>query len=123
MKYFLNKQINVLLWNYRGYGRTKGNPTPQNICVDIDQVYHFLRTRVGVKGKIGIYGRSLGCISAIHLKSHVDMIVADRGFCDLWTLAYQKFYGKFAELFFKYGTYGWQASNSYKYVTEEANSL
>ena len=34
MKYFLNKQINVLVWNYRGYGRTKGRPSPDNICQD-----------------------------------------------------------------------------------------
>lgn len=24
LKYFLNKQINCLVWNYRGYGRTRG---------------------------------------------------------------------------------------------------
>jgi hypothetical protein len=24
LKYFLGKQINCLIWNYRGYGRTKG---------------------------------------------------------------------------------------------------
>jgi hypothetical protein len=35
------------------------------------------------------------------------MIIADRGFCDLWTLAEEKFYGKFASIFFKYGSGGW----------------
>lgn len=107
MKYFLNKQINVLLWNYRGYGRTKGKPSPENICRDIDQVFHFLKTRIGVRGKIGIYGRSLGCIASIHLKNQVDLVIADRGFCDLWTLAYQKFFGRFAQMFMKYATRGW----------------
>ena len=29
LKYFLNKQINVFVWNYRGYGRTKGEPDPK----------------------------------------------------------------------------------------------
>jgi alpha/beta superfamily hydrolase len=29
LKYFLNKQINVVVWNYRGYGRTKGDPSPE----------------------------------------------------------------------------------------------
>lgn len=28
LKYFLNKNMNVLVWNYRGYGRTKGRPEP-----------------------------------------------------------------------------------------------
>lgn len=29
LKWFLNKQINCLVWNYRGYGRTRGDPKPQ----------------------------------------------------------------------------------------------
>jgi alpha/beta superfamily hydrolase len=28
LKLFLNKGNNVFVWNYRGYGRTKGSPTP-----------------------------------------------------------------------------------------------
>jgi alpha/beta superfamily hydrolase len=28
LKFFLNKQINCLVWNYRGYGRTPGSPVP-----------------------------------------------------------------------------------------------
>ena len=26
--------IDVLAWNYRGFGRVKGSPTPANICSD-----------------------------------------------------------------------------------------
>ena len=26
IQFFLNKKINVMLWNYKGYGRTKGTP-------------------------------------------------------------------------------------------------
>ena len=36
LKYFLNKKCNVLVWNYRGYGRTKGKVTPQNIQTDAE---------------------------------------------------------------------------------------
>jgi hypothetical protein len=36
LKYFLNKQMNVLVWNYRGYGRTKGSPNPDNLCRDAE---------------------------------------------------------------------------------------
>ena len=34
LKYFLNKQINCLVWNYRGYGRTKGRPDPRLFAAD-----------------------------------------------------------------------------------------
>lgn len=36
LKYFLNKQMNVLVWNYRGYGRTKGSPDPDNLQNEIE---------------------------------------------------------------------------------------
>ena len=108
LKYFLGKQINCLVWNYRGYGRTKGKPDPLVMAHDSQQILDFLKNKIGVKGKIGVYGRSLGCIPATHLQDQVDMIIADRGFCDLWTLTEKKFYGEIAKSVVKYGTLGWQ---------------
>lgn len=67
LKYFLGKQINCLLWNYRGYGRTRGKPNPMDFEHDANQVLTFLKEKIGVRGKIGVYGRSLGCIPATHL--------------------------------------------------------
>ena len=116
LKYFLNKNINVLVWNYRGYGRSKGSPTPENLCMDIEQVFHFLIHRIGVTGKIGVYGRSIGCASACHIKDHCTMLIADRGFSDLWTLAETKFYGSFAKHFLRSVSFGWQINNDFKYL-------
>ena len=107
LKFFLNKQINCLVWNYRGYGRTRGTPDPRLFQYDAEQVLNFLKLRIGVRGKIGIYGRSLGCIATCHLANKVDMVIADRGFGDLWTLAQNKFYGKISTSMFKYGSLGW----------------
>ena len=112
--------MNVLVWNYRGYGRTQGasHLSPQQIMYDSEQVLHFLRYRIGVRGKIGVYGRSLGCTASCYLASQpcVDMVIADRGFCDLWTLAEKKFHGKIARSVFKWATGGWQGCNSYNYL-------
>lgn len=44
------------------------------------------------------------------------MLIADRGFCDLWTLAEKKFYGEFARIFMKMSSFGWQANNSFNYL-------
>ena len=68
LKYFLNKKINCLVWNYRGYGRTSGVVSPDIFKIDAEQVLNFLKLRIGVKGKIGVYGRSLGCIAVCHLQ-------------------------------------------------------
>lgn len=113
LKYFLNKQINCLVWNYRGYGRTKGSLDPEDFKGDAEQVLAFLKLKIGVKGKIGVYGRSLGCVAVSHLQDKVDLAIADRGFCDLWTLADKKFKSKIAIPLIKFGTRGWQLQNSH----------
>lgn len=67
LKYFLHKSINVFVWNYRGYGRTRGSTEPHTLGSDAEQVLNFLKLRIGVRGKIGVYGRSLGCVATCHL--------------------------------------------------------
>jgi fermentation-respiration switch protein FrsA (DUF1100 family) len=69
-----------MLWNYRGYGRTKGTPTPNNIKSDADKLFIHLKEVMGLRGKIGVYGRSLGGIPTTHLADRASMIIADRTF-------------------------------------------
>ena len=71
IKMFLDKGINVFTWNYRAYGRSKGKPTPDNLKRDVVAVYKYLRNELGLKGKIGIYGRSLGGIPSTFLSNKV----------------------------------------------------
>ena len=71
IKMFLDKGINVFTWNYRAYGRSKGKPTPDNLKRDIVAVYRYLRKELGLRGKIGIYGRSLGGIPSTFLSNKV----------------------------------------------------
>jgi len=42
---------------------------------------------MGLKGKIGVYGRSLGGVPTSHMCDQVDMVIADRTFCNFDTLA------------------------------------
>lgn len=67
LNFFLKKGINVLGWNYRGYGHTKGTPSPYNIKIDGESVLNFLLKDLMVAGKVGVYGRSLGGVVATHL--------------------------------------------------------
>ena len=109
IKMFLDKGINVFTWNYRAYGRSKGKPSPENLKKDVEEVYRYLRETLKLRGKIGIYGRSLGGIPSSYLANKVDMAIIDRSFCNLSAMARWKYQGKFADYLFKIGSCGWQA--------------
>jgi hypothetical protein len=42
LNFFLKKGVNVMAWNYRGYGNTKGTPTPYNIKTDGEKLISFM---------------------------------------------------------------------------------
>lgn len=104
---FLNKGINVFTWNYRAYGRSKGNPSPDNLKSDVAEVLKYLRDTMKMKGKIGIYGRSLGGIPSSFLSNNVQMAIVDRSFCNLAAMARWKYHSQFADYLFKIGSCGW----------------
>lgn len=70
LNFFIKKRINVLGWNYRGYGETPGVCTPYNVKSDGESVLYFLINELHISGKIGMYGRSLGGIVATHLSAN-----------------------------------------------------
>lgn len=73
LRFFITKGINVLIWNYRGYGRSHSrncltnSPTPKNIKEDAQTVLRYLKETMGLKGKFGVYGRSMGGIATAYL--------------------------------------------------------
>jgi fermentation-respiration switch protein FrsA (DUF1100 family) len=109
LKMFLDKGINVFTWNYRAYGRSKGKPTPDNLKKDVDSVLSYIRNTLKLRGKIGIYGRSLGGIPSSYLANKVDMAIIDRSFCNFAAMAKWKYHSPIADLLFKIGSCGWQA--------------
>lgn len=122
LRFFLQKNINVICWNYRGYARSKGgglccdgDPNPENMRQDAETVLKFCRNELGLHSKIGVYGRSLGGIATTHLAQYVDMIIVDRSFSDLYEVAYHKFKGFMATLMFKLGTFGWDSDNHVRF--------
>ena len=42
LNFFIAKGVNVMAWNYRGYGHTNGTPTPYNIKMDGESMLHFM---------------------------------------------------------------------------------
>ena len=65
--------LNVLIFDYRGYGRSQGTPTETGLYADAAAAWHYLvETRGVVAGNIVIFGRSLGGAVAAQLASQVQ---------------------------------------------------
>lgn len=54
-------QVNLLAYDYEGYGKASGSPTEQGCYNDIDAAYQYLTENMGqAPENIILYGRSLG---------------------------------------------------------------
>lgn len=114
---YISNGINVMLWNYRGYGRSKGFPSPDALKKDAEVVINYLRTEKKA-GVIGVHGESLGGVIACHLarRCEIDFLFVDRGFGRLNQVVEYSF-GKWAKYLLKL-TSRWDvdASADYLYV-------
>jgi fermentation-respiration switch protein FrsA (DUF1100 family) len=64
--------LNLLAFDYRGYGESEGVPTESGLYKDADAAYHYLRNQRGVPPeRIIIFGHSLGSAVAVDLASRV----------------------------------------------------
>jgi len=64
--------INILLFDYRGYGKSTGKPSETGLYTDAQAVYDYVRRRTDLnQEKIFFFGRSLGGAVALHLASHL----------------------------------------------------
>jgi len=58
----------VLVWDYRGYGRSEGRPTEQGILADAEAARNWLVQRTGWPAdRLVLWGHSLGGAVAVHL--------------------------------------------------------
>jgi pimeloyl-ACP methyl ester carboxylesterase len=86
--FYRSRGFNLLLWNYRGYVRSDGFPTPRNLLLDGEQVIKWVRENRAAD-KIVLHGESLGGVVAAYLarKCGCDFLFADRTFGDLNSVA------------------------------------
>jgi uncharacterized protein len=65
---FHDLKLNTLIFDYRGYGKSKGKPSEKGTYRDAMAAYEYLLSRKDVDTtKIILYGESLGCAIAIEL--------------------------------------------------------
>lgn len=78
---YLEKNCDVLCWNYRGFGFSTGRPTFDNIKTDVKRLYDTV-TSFNRWNKIGVHGISIGGIPCCHLarNKRISLLVSDRNF-------------------------------------------
>lgn len=70
IRVFHDLGLNVLIFDYRGYGKSGGTPSEKGLYRDIDAFWQYLRKQKGFRASnIILFGRSLGGAVAIDLAS------------------------------------------------------
>jgi alpha/beta superfamily hydrolase len=116
VEYYINLGVNVFLWNYRGYGASKGWPNPGRIQKDGLIIAEYLKETRNIT-KLGIHGESLGGCIATYIANNSDVafLFADRTFSSLDSVAYHSF-GVAAKFVFAHMT-RWNYSSVTDYLS------
>ena len=124
LNFFLKRDINVICWNYRGYGESTigffDYLSPSKAKLDAERVMAESIEKLKLQGKMGIYGRSIGGIAATHLASKykdlVELLLIDRSLNELQGVAESKLRGSATTAMFKQFANGWVCKNSLNYL-------
>lgn len=70
-------RVNIMSYDYSGYGSSSGKPSEANTYHDIEAVFDCLTTEYGIKQEdIILYGQSVGSGPTLHLASRSPMLRA-----------------------------------------------
>lgn len=91
---FLSMSLNVLLFDYRGYGESRGWPTEKGLYSDVQSAYEYVLVRhehMHESLPVLVYGRSLGGAVALHLAAQNELqgIIIESTFTSLPDMAKQ----------------------------------
>lgn len=71
----VNLRVNIMGYDYSGYGASSGKPSESNTYADIEAVYEFLQTQYGVSQEdIILYGQSVGSGPTLHLAAKLPRL-------------------------------------------------
>jgi len=129
LEYYTNLGINLVIWNYRGYGRSKQGCKLlriQNIQKDGEYVYQYVKSNL-VRGKIGIHGESMGgsIASYIAMKCDLNFAFIDRTFSSISHIAFWGLKFKAAARLFNCLTLGWHDNGlrNFKSISNQTYTL
>lgn len=82
LKFFHELGLNIFIFDYRGYGKSKGRPSERGLYLDTQAAYDYLLSRGIPKEQIIGYGESLGGASIIDLaaKNKLKALIVESTF-------------------------------------------
>lgn len=102
VKFLLDRQLQVFIFDYRGYGKSSGSPSEMGLYQDGLAAYDFIVNRKGISPqKIVPFGRSLGASVAIEisLRREVKSLILESAFTSTKEMAKTMFlFGLFSPL-------------------------
>ena len=109
---YLQLDIDILCWNYRGYGFSKGKPSYNRLRSDVLELFDEVKNNFNYE-RYGVHGISIGGIPCCHLarnRKEIELMICDRNFGRLDNIAQGFYCGKF--LFFIYKYFFFQSSDN-----------
>ena len=109
---YLDMNMDVLCWNYRGYGFSKGKPSYNLLRTDILELFDEVKKNYNYE-KYAVHGISIGGIPCCHLASNrkeIELMICDRNFGRLDNMTQSFPLGKF--LFFIYKFFLFQSTDN-----------
>ncbi|XP_028805973.1 alpha/beta hydrolase domain-containing protein 17B [Neltuma alba] len=71
----VNLKVNIIGYDYSGYGASTGKPSESNTYADIEAIYECLETQYGVSQEdLILYGQSVGSGPTLHLASKLPRL-------------------------------------------------
>ena len=101
---YLDLNMDVLFWNYRGYGFSKGHPSYTNLRKDVLELFDEVKKNNNYE-RFAVHGISIGGIPCCHLaanRSEIEVMICDRNFGRLDNIVQSFPYGKYLFYIYKY---------------------
>ncbi|TYG91092.1 hypothetical protein ES288_A12G235500v1 [Gossypium darwinii] len=71
----VNLRVNLMGYDYSGYGASTGKPSESNTYADIEAVYQYLQTEYGISQEdLILYGQSVGSGPTLHLAAKLPRL-------------------------------------------------
>lgn len=91
-EYFVEKQYDVFLMDYRSYGKSTGKLSEEALYKDAESMYNHLKKQYS-EGGITVYGRSLGTTFAAYVASRNNpkQLILETPYCSIEDVAKKRF--------------------------------
>jgi len=90
VRFFHELEVNLLIADYRGYGKSTGIPTEKGLYIDADALYDYLVAIKHIRPEdIVVYGKSLGAGVAVELatRRNIRALIVEGGFDSVVSVA------------------------------------